>query len=72
MSRVKEWLVGIGVSLACFGYSCLPTGQSLNPKHFLSLFAKSADGGTFIPFGLMLMAIGAFITLTAIFLPVRK
>lgn len=71
MHPVKQWLIGIGIVVACLGWECLPHGQSLLPNHFLSLFAKSSDTGAFIPFGTVLLIVGACLLLAGLLLPIR-
>lgn len=69
MSALKQWTIGVGVVIGCFGYECVPHGQSLNPKYFLSLFAQSSDAGAFASLGVYLMIAGVCIIVIGILIP---
>ncbi len=61
MHSLKDWILGIGVVIACLGWMCLPLGEEAGPKRILSVFTRSVDAGAFVSTGFVLLLVGAVI-----------
>ena len=71
MLGAKDWVLIVGIAVACLGYRCLPHGQQANAENNLSLFAQSAGVGAFMHIGFIVLGVGLLIIGISLLIPRR-